>query len=291
MTFLWPGMLWLLLAVPALVALYVWLQRRKRKGAVRVREPRPRPCRARPRATVPPPHPACAVPAGADRDHRCDRTSDRRRHAADRTANDRHGDGRVAVDAGGRRRADAPRRRANRCEGVRTGTTLRRAHRHRDVRRHRDRRAAGHAQPGRPDRRDRPLPVPVAHGDRQWPDRFAGGAVPGRGHQHRAGAVRRRRGTRAAAAAVGARRARRREGRQGQAEEAVHAGRRRLVPVRRDHPAHRRPADDRPRSAGSREDGGGAWRAGVHGGLRHARRGRWSASRACRSTCASTRPR
>lgn len=35
MTFLWPGMLWLLLAVPALVALYVWLQRRKRKGAIR----------------------------------------------------------------------------------------------------------------------------------------------------------------------------------------------------------------------------------------------------------------
>ncbi|MEP6678384.1 MAG: VWA domain-containing protein [Betaproteobacteria bacterium] len=35
MTFLWPAMLWLLLAVPALVALYVWLQRRKRKGAVR----------------------------------------------------------------------------------------------------------------------------------------------------------------------------------------------------------------------------------------------------------------
>jgi len=35
MTFLWPGMLWLLLAVPALVALYVWLQGRKRKGAVR----------------------------------------------------------------------------------------------------------------------------------------------------------------------------------------------------------------------------------------------------------------
>jgi Ca-activated chloride channel family protein len=35
MTFLWPQMLWLLLAVPALVALYVWLQGRKRKGAVR----------------------------------------------------------------------------------------------------------------------------------------------------------------------------------------------------------------------------------------------------------------
>ena len=35
MTFLWPGMLWLLLTVPALVALYVWLQGRRRKGAVR----------------------------------------------------------------------------------------------------------------------------------------------------------------------------------------------------------------------------------------------------------------
>jgi Ca-activated chloride channel family protein len=35
MTFLWPGMLWLLLALPALVVLYVWLQGRKRKGAVR----------------------------------------------------------------------------------------------------------------------------------------------------------------------------------------------------------------------------------------------------------------
>jgi len=35
MTFLWPQLLWLLLAAPALVALYVLLQRRKRKGAVR----------------------------------------------------------------------------------------------------------------------------------------------------------------------------------------------------------------------------------------------------------------
>jgi Ca-activated chloride channel homolog len=35
MTFIWPGMLWLLLAVPALVALYVLLQRRRKQGAVR----------------------------------------------------------------------------------------------------------------------------------------------------------------------------------------------------------------------------------------------------------------
>jgi Ca-activated chloride channel family protein len=35
MTFLWPGMLWLLLAVPVLVALYIWLLRRKKQVAVR----------------------------------------------------------------------------------------------------------------------------------------------------------------------------------------------------------------------------------------------------------------
>jgi Ca-activated chloride channel family protein len=35
MKFLWPQMLWLLLAVPALVAAYVWLLRRRKKAAVR----------------------------------------------------------------------------------------------------------------------------------------------------------------------------------------------------------------------------------------------------------------
>ena len=35
MTFLWPQLLWLLLAVPALVAVYVMLMRRKRKAALR----------------------------------------------------------------------------------------------------------------------------------------------------------------------------------------------------------------------------------------------------------------
>lgn len=35
MTFLWPGMLWLLVAVPALVAVYVLLLRRKKKAALR----------------------------------------------------------------------------------------------------------------------------------------------------------------------------------------------------------------------------------------------------------------
>ena len=35
MTFLWPQFLWLLLAVPLLLALYVWLLRRKKKLALR----------------------------------------------------------------------------------------------------------------------------------------------------------------------------------------------------------------------------------------------------------------
>jgi len=35
MTFLWPEFLWLLLALPLLVLLYVWLQRRKKKTALR----------------------------------------------------------------------------------------------------------------------------------------------------------------------------------------------------------------------------------------------------------------
>lgn len=35
MTFLWNDMLWLLLLVPVLIALYIWLQRRKKKAALR----------------------------------------------------------------------------------------------------------------------------------------------------------------------------------------------------------------------------------------------------------------
>lgn len=35
MTFIWTGVLWLLLAVPALVLAYLWLQRRKKKTALR----------------------------------------------------------------------------------------------------------------------------------------------------------------------------------------------------------------------------------------------------------------
>jgi len=35
MSFLWPEMLWLLTAVPALIAAYVFLLRRKKKTALR----------------------------------------------------------------------------------------------------------------------------------------------------------------------------------------------------------------------------------------------------------------
>ena len=39
MSFIWPSMLWLLLALPLLVALYYWLLARKRRSTVRVRRP------------------------------------------------------------------------------------------------------------------------------------------------------------------------------------------------------------------------------------------------------------
>ena len=35
MTFIWPEMLWALIAVPLLVLLYVWLLRRRKKTAIR----------------------------------------------------------------------------------------------------------------------------------------------------------------------------------------------------------------------------------------------------------------
>jgi Ca-activated chloride channel family protein len=35
LTFIWPEMLWALLAIPLLVLLYVWLLRRRKKTALR----------------------------------------------------------------------------------------------------------------------------------------------------------------------------------------------------------------------------------------------------------------
>ena len=40
MTFLWPTMLWALLGVPLLVALYVWLLHRRKKTTRALRQPR-----------------------------------------------------------------------------------------------------------------------------------------------------------------------------------------------------------------------------------------------------------
>ena len=61
--------------------------------------------------------------------------------------------------------------------------------------------------------------------------------------------------------------------------------------VGRHHPDERRPADDGPRSARRREDGGRARRSCVHGRVRNEGRRRRSGSRAGRSTCVSTRKR
>ena len=37
MTFIWPGMLWLLAALPVIVAAYVWLLRRRKKAVAPTR--------------------------------------------------------------------------------------------------------------------------------------------------------------------------------------------------------------------------------------------------------------
>ena len=36
MSFIWPSLLWLMLALPLLVALYLWLLKRRRKSTVRL---------------------------------------------------------------------------------------------------------------------------------------------------------------------------------------------------------------------------------------------------------------
>ena len=65
----------------------------------------------------------------------------------------------------------------------------------------------------------------------------------------------------------------------------------RLQPVGGDHPAHRRPAHDRPRSARRGADGGRTRRSRLHRRASAPRKARPSPSTAGRSTCASTRRR
>ena len=67
MNFLWPEFLWLLLALPLLVLLYVWLLRRKKKTALRYASLSIVQGGDGPRPDHPPPHSAGAVPAGAGR--------------------------------------------------------------------------------------------------------------------------------------------------------------------------------------------------------------------------------
>ena len=138
MSFVWPQYLWLLLVVPVLVAAYVALLRRKKiavryanlglvKAAISPTQ--------RFRRHVPPllfllaiigALVAVARPS-ADRD------------AAVRRADDHPRDGRLAVDARHRRRAQPDRRGAERGQGVRQGPAARHPRRHRHVRRHRAR--------------------------------------------------------------------------------------------------------------------------------------------------------
>src|SRR3954465_8551031 len=94
MTFLWPELLWLLLALPVLIGAYVWVLRRKKKFALRYAsldivkeamgagggargEPRSREGSRGIGRGGAPPHSACAVPARARRDDPRHRSADR----------------------------------------------------------------------------------------------------------------------------------------------------------------------------------------------------------------------
>ena len=106
-----------------------------REGGRPLREPRRREGRAR-RRRAPPPPPAAAAPwRRPRRADRRRRAAERGHHAALRATNDHPRDRRVAVDARDRRGALAARGGARGGEGVRRRATLRRARRHRRLRR------------------------------------------------------------------------------------------------------------------------------------------------------------
>ena len=125
MSFVWPEALWLLLAVPALVGLYVLLLRRKSRQAMRYASlTLMREAQAGHRRYPPAPA-AAAVPAGDDRVDRRDRPPPGDGDAALRAANDHHGDGRVVQHAGDRRRAEPHCRGPRGRQGIRAGSAAR----------------------------------------------------------------------------------------------------------------------------------------------------------------------
>ena len=181
MTFIWPDMLWLLLAVPALVAGYVVLRAPEEEGRAPLREPEPR-------AGGPRTGSELAAPPAA-------RSSSSlalvamllavARPSAVVTLPSHHDTVILAMDVSGSMRAtDVAAQPAGRRPGRRPGLRRRAAAPHPDrrgrVRGHRGGRAGAHQQPGGDPRRDRPLPGPARDRHRQRDPGLAEGHLPGR---------------------------------------------------------------------------------------------------------------
>ena len=98
MRFLWPDLLWLLLAVPALVAAYC-LRAVAQEGGRSLRQPAARQGRDRPRPAVPAPRAAARLPARDGGRARRARAAERGIHPAVAAADDRPRDGRLAQHA------------------------------------------------------------------------------------------------------------------------------------------------------------------------------------------------
>ena len=186
MRFLWPDMLWLLLAAPLLVAGYIFILRRRKRSAIRYSSLL---LGARGGAwpTLPPARAASAFLLADGRGDRGDGAADRVGHVALSVHDRRAGDGCLAQHAGNRCRAHPHQCRAGRRQVVHRGAAAQRSPRHRLVRRYRQRRADADRQQAGHAGCDRPVSAAARDRHRQRADPRAGDAVSGRRHRHRNG--------------------------------------------------------------------------------------------------------
>ena len=290
MKFLWPEALWLLLVAPVLVGAYV--------AAAAAQEERAR-CGTRALACVkaaigpgqrlPPPRAAARLfllaLIGVDRR---DRASERRHHAAVRAAHHHPRDRRLAEHARDRHRAEPasrPRRRRRRRSSRSSRPTCASASCRSPARRRScsRRRATATTWSRRSTASQLQRHTAIGSGiivslATLFPDE-------GIDLESRPVRRRRRRATRPR------RRAARQARRKARQKQAVQAGAARVVRLRRDHPAHRRPPHDRAPIRSTRR----AWPptaacASTRSASAPPRAAR-PTSTACRSTCASTRRR
>ena len=119
MTFLWPTMLWAMLALPVIVALYVLPDHAAQEDEPALRQPRPGQGSARQPQRLAPPRAAGAALPGAGGAAVRVVAAGGADHAAVGAGDDRPGDGRLGQHARRRRPAEPARRRAGSGQGLR----------------------------------------------------------------------------------------------------------------------------------------------------------------------------